>query len=180
MTFSVGFRAPDLKQVLREYSEHIIEQFSTDTLWRDPDLTPQSEPAWLNPEVVSRLHQKLTALMSNKEHFEDWLAGYLSAPKYPTAEPEPLEQTPPLDQAQPSYRDESVRIVLSGTSSEQPQYLYANGRRFTLDEGSMPLARVFSRQRLFDTSELLTLAQSESALQLLRELAKLGFIYQQE
>lgn len=176
MTYSVGFRAPDLKQLLRDYSEHVIENLTANTLLRDPDLTPQSEPAWLDPKVAERLHLELSAMLANGNHFADWLAASLSHPKYPelVSEDPDAELQPDL----PSYRDESSRPVLTGDDPDHPSHLYVNGQDFRLDAGSAPLARYLSRHRQLDTAELFSLAQSESALQLLQQMVKLGVIYQ--
>lgn len=82
LTYSVGFRSPNLADMLGELAMDIGEQPDTPR-YVDPPLSLSMANDEIDPAFVAAAKQQLLALLEDENLIADWLARYMTSPKYP-------------------------------------------------------------------------------------------------
>lgn len=82
MTWSVGFRAPTLAEMLADLATELMAR-DDDRYYRDPPLRATMAEETIDPAFVSRLQHMLQEVVDDRDLLEDWFARYMTAPKYP-------------------------------------------------------------------------------------------------
>ena len=82
MTFSLGFRAPLLSDMLSDLAVELSAQ-GLDQHYRDPVLTAAMSANEIDPSFVAHAKRQLLTLLDNDPLIADWLARFMTAPKYP-------------------------------------------------------------------------------------------------
>ncbi|MFK7915011.1 MAG: cupin domain-containing protein [Pseudomonadales bacterium] len=81
-TWSVGFRAPTLADMLGDLAIELMAQ-DNDPRFTDPPLTPAMAGATVDPAFFKRARAMLQQLLDDDQLIEDWFCRYMTAPKYP-------------------------------------------------------------------------------------------------
>lgn len=82
ITYSIGFRAPMLGEMLTDLAFEIIAQ-DNDQPYRDPPLNPLMVGREINPAFIGQVQSMLTRLAADEALLTDWFARYMTTPKYP-------------------------------------------------------------------------------------------------
>ncbi len=82
MTFSLGFRAPLLSDMLSDLAVELSAQ-GLDQHYRDPVLTAAMSTDEIDPSFIAHAKRQLLTLLDNDPLIADWLARFMTAPKYP-------------------------------------------------------------------------------------------------
>jgi len=82
LTFSIGFRSPSLSDMLGDLAIELAARGGVDH-YRDPSLSPAMAQEKIDPAFVAQAKQQLIALIDDDALIADWLARYMTAPKYP-------------------------------------------------------------------------------------------------
>ncbi len=82
LTFSVGFRAPTLAEMLEDLAVELMAR-GDDRFYRDPALTPAMANGPIDQAFVTAVQNQLRELAEDDELLEDWFARYMTSPKYP-------------------------------------------------------------------------------------------------
>ncbi len=82
LTFSIGFRSPSLSDMLGDLAIELAARGGVDH-YRDPPLTPTMAQENIDPAFVAQAKQQLITLIDDDALIADWLARYMTAPKYP-------------------------------------------------------------------------------------------------
>lgn len=85
LTFSIGFRSPNLADMLGELAMDIGEQPDTPR-YVDPPLDVTMARDEIDAAFVTQAKQQLSALLEDEALIADWLARYMTSPKYPGLE----------------------------------------------------------------------------------------------
>ncbi|WP_127958269.1 cupin domain-containing protein [Serratia microhaemolytica] len=105
LNYSVGLRAPNGRELLSSYADHILEQELGSERYRDADLQPRRQAAEILPHEVDKLRQMIIDLVQQPEHFTHWLGEFISQPRHE------LDVAPP----EPPYQcDEVHQLLLAG------------------------------------------------------------------
>jgi 50S ribosomal protein L16 3-hydroxylase len=97
MTYSIGFRAPSLAELVEGWGEHQADALADDLRYTDPDLHPQDHPGEIGAQALDRLHGLVQAALGDRETFARWFGTHASQPKYPDIDWRPDE---PVTQAE--------------------------------------------------------------------------------
>ena len=97
MTYSIGFRAPSLAELVEGWGEHQADSLPDDLRYTDPGLAAQTHPAEIAPQALDRLHGLVQAALSDRAAFARWFGSYASQPKYPEIDWRPEQ---PLSQGE--------------------------------------------------------------------------------
>jgi len=81
LTYSIGFRAPAAQELAIAYLQFLEDRLVRSGTYRDPGLLPQSNPARLGEELLTRYARMLHGLPGSKAGIRDFLGRYLSEPK---------------------------------------------------------------------------------------------------
>ena len=81
MTYSIGFRAPQWRELAVHFLRFLEDRVVLDGLYRDPDLTPQAQPARIAPPMVRKVAQRLESIRWSTPQIARFLGEYLTEPK---------------------------------------------------------------------------------------------------
>ncbi len=89
MTYSIGFRAPSVGELVDGWTEHLLDTSGDDDRYTDPDLTVPESPGAIAPQALDRLHTMITERLGDKLAFARWFGEFTTAPK-----PSEIDWTP--------------------------------------------------------------------------------------
>ncbi len=98
LTFSIGFRAPGVQEMLSDFAEWRLQQLDPELCYADPDLRADEAAAGqLSSAALGRMRQLLRqALASNDAQLDHWFGLFITEPKHwlrPAAPDTPLTST---------------------------------------------------------------------------------------
>lgn len=82
MTYSIGFRAPSLSDLVGHYCDDLLENLCDDDRYCDPDLKRQSNPGEISEDAITELHAMVARTLGDRDAFARWFGCYNSTPKY--------------------------------------------------------------------------------------------------
>jgi 50S ribosomal protein L16 3-hydroxylase len=85
MTFSIGFRAPSLADMLADLAVEVAAAPTTEH-YRDPPLTTGMAREDIDPAFMTQLRHQLSSLLQDETLLADWFARYMTQPKLPGLE----------------------------------------------------------------------------------------------
>lgn len=78
MTYSIGFRAPRLSEIISEYCDSYLEQLGEDPYFRDPPRTPNLASAQITDADVDTVRSMLNVLLQDREQIVRWFGHYVT------------------------------------------------------------------------------------------------------
>jgi len=94
MTYSVGFRAPSLAELVEGWAAHQADGLTDEQRYTDPGLTAPVHSGEIPAPALDRLHAMVLEALGDREQFARWFAAHASVPKYPEVDWRPDE---PID-----------------------------------------------------------------------------------
>ncbi|TQF70571.1 cupin domain-containing protein [Pseudoalteromonas luteoviolacea] len=82
LNYSVGFRAPDQKDLISSFADHIIDQETGKLRYGDAELTLRESLGEINLEDKKRVRELLNSLINDEALYSHWLGTFLSQPKH--------------------------------------------------------------------------------------------------
>ena len=82
-TFSVGFRAPTAAEMLDDLATELLSGALPASYLTDPPLTPAMANDQISSAHIAKVRELLLTTLNNQELLADWLARYMTSPKYP-------------------------------------------------------------------------------------------------
>ena len=83
MTFSVGFRAPSMDEMVTSWADYLGEQLEESSRYHDPDLEASGDSALINDVTLARVRQQMLAALDNPEQMAQWFGRTMTQVKYP-------------------------------------------------------------------------------------------------
>ncbi len=81
LTWSVGMRAPDQREVLSRFLDYLQDKLTADAVYRDPGLKRRPHPAEIGPFMRNRIRQMIATLRWNYADIDCCLGEMLSEPR---------------------------------------------------------------------------------------------------
>lgn len=170
MTWSVGFRAPDVLEALQGLAQRAELDSAVDFMrYSDTDLTPQEAlTAQIGQDSLRRLRATLSTVLARDDLLADWLGAYMTQNKYGLFDwSEVSEQTAPPEGT-------LVRQALPTRMTAFEHQFYVNGRAFALTAADQPLIDCLLQQDQWYWQELAARAHSATARRMLGLLLESG------
>ena len=82
LNYSIGFRAPDSKEFLSNFSDYLIDNELGKIRYSDKTLTLRDSCGELNNDEVEKIQSLMLTAIQDKEIIKQWLGVYLSQPKH--------------------------------------------------------------------------------------------------
>lgn len=82
MNYSVGFRAPNQRDLLSSLSDYLIDNDLGNTRYSDPNIKTRSHPGQLHESEVASIKTLMLNALDNNEQFNHWLLQLLSDAKH--------------------------------------------------------------------------------------------------
>lgn len=177
-TWSIGFRAPSLRDMFSDFSEWLFQQLPEETMYADPDLAPwEAADGKISPSGLSRMHALLRdALNRDNSALDRWFGQFMTEPK-PWLHPESSEDTPDAKTFAKRLRSgddllRDTRALLAWIPTENGTVLFVNGEAWEFAKGSEALlGRICTLRRLGHRDVELA---DENSLRILQRLHAAG------
>ena len=95
MTYSIGFRAPSVAELVEGWSGHQADGLTEEERYADPGLAIQANAGEITGPALDRLHEITMKALSDRDAFARWFGLYNSLPKYAETDWRPDE---PIDE----------------------------------------------------------------------------------
>lgn len=121
MTYSIGFRAPSIAEMLLDCSQEIASGYSEDQRFADAGRELVSHPGLITPDDLTQVATHLRQLLADEEQLADWFGRFMTQPQRDSAF---FEQDNPIPRLAPQIRA-AYRPDADGAM------LYINGEQFS-------------------------------------------------
>ncbi len=172
-TWSVGFRAPDMYELL-DWLLMATDGKRQPQLYRDAGRAPDQTNA-LSEKDINHLLQQATDTLKQlplASHLSEWL----SLPRQDTLHllDVDCDQIRRLAPEAKYVRHGGARLLPEEASCG---VVWANGDKYTIEEEARPLAKLLAKQRLVTDNELAPVLKATAAKRLLEEWLEAGYLY---
>ncbi|MBQ4847746.1 cupin domain-containing protein [Pseudoalteromonas sp. MMG005] len=82
LNYSVGFRAPDQKDFLSGFADHLIDSETGNTRYSDPMLSLRDSKGELSSQEVAGIQALMQDALNDPDQLKHWLGAMLSQPKH--------------------------------------------------------------------------------------------------
>lgn len=146
MTYSVGFRAPAMAELIDDFATYIQTQLSDDDRFRAPlEAIEAASPAGIEASALDAVGDALATLVSDPEHLRHWFGSWASQPRdiheateSLVGEEEEQELLAILSDEQASettiHKDGSARYYYCFSQQDNLLLMFANGRCIEIEE----------------------------------------------
>ncbi len=178
LTYSIGFRAPSLKELLSAYTVSFNEH-AKDTFYTDPDLKLQDASGEIRPDDIQSLQNMLLSAISNKTEFANWF-GHFITNNLDDLEPEDdLLDEPAFRKTliQGSHLKRYGNIRFSYINNTDTVTLFYSGQSVLLPISQLSLIQYLCSSHRLDCSELNGFNDKDLTSDLLYTLYSAGCFY---
>jgi len=121
MTYSIGFRAPSLGEMLLDCSQEIASGLTEDQRFGDAGRTHSPHPGLITPADLAQVTAHLRHLIADEERLADWFGRFMTQPQRESLFFEPENPIPALaPQVRAAYRP-----------FQNEAHLFIDGEQFT-------------------------------------------------
>lgn len=159
VTYSVGFRAPSVQEILRDFTDYVGERLLPEQRYADQNLPLQANSAEITADAVQRLQTLLEEVVSNKENLAQWFGKAMTEPKYAEMDLAPEEEMDAdtllewLEQGAILRRTDSSRFAWTEVG-DGGVTLFADGAAFPCPPQSAAFVKALCHEREFDLQQL--------------------------
>ncbi|KZN64892.1 hypothetical protein N473_13950 [Pseudoalteromonas luteoviolacea CPMOR-1] len=181
LNYSVGFRAPDQKDLISSFADHIIDEEAGKNRYSDADLSIRASIGEINFDDKRKIQAMLTGLIENDTLYSQWLGTYLSQPKH-DMDLAPLDDALVAefleDEVEPHdtvIRSGGVRAVYQITDTHI--LLSVNGENYTLPKNTLEQVKLLTDSTAFSFEQVKPALISLEFKQTLTTLINDGLFY---
>lgn len=134
-TFSLGFRAPRITDMLSRWVDEILEDANPETFYEDSNLTRVGRAGEIRPEDLARAREQLAAALQEKSS-QRWLGELVTEPRYDlefTDEEIEFQQNALDDSNEPVTLLPSAKLAWIDTGCDIEVYANGSSQRFSSD-----------------------------------------------
>lgn len=178
-TFSIGFRAPRINDMISRWADQLLEQVEPDDFYRDARQEPATRPGEIRPRDLERAMAQLQAALDQASG-NHWFGELVTEPRYELAEVD-CE----LDEAMAALADGPEFVALSAAAKLAWQQeaegitVFANGESQTFDESVLPALLILCDSWCLASTDLADAIADASTYTLLEYLLQSGCLYVQ-
>lgn len=172
MTFSLGFRAPRLNDMLGRWMDQILERMDPELFYRDPLDKSLPRPGEISPAALQEAYNLLRQTVMAQLSSPVWFGELVTEPRY-TAQLLTEEQS--LDTLEELHLDSTAR--LAWWEGEEQLLVFVNGQAISCSPQCQPLLAVLCKSRRIDREQLNSSRDSSAHRQLLQRLLEMGYIH---
>jgi 50S ribosomal protein L16 3-hydroxylase len=177
LTYSVGFRAPNLAEMYMDLSDALCDLPAGAELYRDPELAPQQNPGLVSPAARARVRAMIRGLALSDAELDRWYARFATRLKPGHEIPRPSRAPTWQNIARRLARGDAVARSEEGRFAylDKPRlFLYVGGEELSCDRATLPLIELVCRARRPPAAELLHASRGAASRDLLTRLFALG------
>ncbi|KID57220.1 50S ribosomal protein L16 arginine hydroxylase [Pseudoalteromonas luteoviolacea] len=181
LNYSVGFRAPDQKDLISSFADHIIDEEAGKSRYSDADLNTRPSIGEINLDDKLKIQAMLTGLIENDTLYSQWLGTYLSQPKHD------MDLAPLDDALVAEFLEDEVEphdtVIRSGGVRAIYQVadtyilLSVNGENYTLPKSTLEQVKLLTDSTTFSFEQVKPALISLEFKQTLTTLINDGLFY---
>lgn len=172
LTYSLGFRAPSLNDMLSRWLDNQLEQLNPEHFYTDPPLPAQPRPGEISAPAAQHALHLLQAQLEKFGQDIHWLGELVTEPRFPLA---PSEAGKSLSEAECVRMEPGAKLAWSESGSSLA--VYANGSRLSAKRTFLPLLQALCRDRVIQRDQWRAYDDDTGIVELLTALAKMGCVY---
>lgn len=183
LNYSVGFRAPDARDLISSFADHMLAQEADSRRFDDAGMTPCAAHGRIDNQVLSQVKSLMTELLDDPVRLANWFGEMISEAKH-DLDLEPAEPAYSLeelvlrmDHGDHLYRLAGVRCFYMQGSE---QVFYVDGDRYQLAKPDNDAIALLCDQARICGPEVACLKQPQALLEVLLPLVNQGYWYFEE
>lgn len=183
MTWSVGYRAPDLTELAGDWFQHLIECAPPHQHYRDQPLRPQAASAEISAEAFANLATMFNTLpQPGGDDFRRWFGRYVTEPKpnlltLPAKQPlAPTELIAHLKHGACLLRHPYTRWAFADLACSDVSVLFCAGEEYDLPQYARPLLIQLCERHRHCRDELVAWLQDPACMHVLGQLYAAGHL----
>jgi 50S ribosomal protein L16 3-hydroxylase len=176
-TFSLGFRAPRIDEMLSRFSDALLDQIEPDQFYRDARSETATRPGEIRPRDLERVTAQIQAALDQSADSR-WFGELVTEPRY-----EQFPEEDELTEARQTLRDGSARISLNPGAKLAWQHddsslvVYANGDSREFPDKLLPLQVTLCEHWALEAEQVQAAVSQDDSLAWLDFLLEAGCIY---
>jgi 50S ribosomal protein L16 3-hydroxylase len=145
MTYSIGFRAPKLKELQHEFLNFLQDNLNTEGLYKDADLSLQHHAAEISDAMIAKVDAALRGIVWNKDNVADFLGKYLTEPKLDVV----FEPNRKISKAEfcKELAQKTLFLSLKSQMLFTKNQFYLNGEKLTVSTEIVAIMKEFSDKK---------------------------------
>ncbi len=175
MSFSIGFRAPNGRELISSFADYVLEHDLGNIHYTDPELMLPISTADVSPKEIEKLRQLMIDVIQQPDTFNDWLGRFITTPLHELdiVRPDPAYQK---DDVYDLLKQGETLIRLNGL-----RVLHVGGRYFVNGEpiisSHTDVLDVLCKYHEINAALIASAMESKSFIALLTELINSGYWY---
>lgn len=176
LTFSVGFRAPSVNEILTGFTDFIGQFISDDIRYCDANRLATKKPHQIESGDINNLKEAISKYLNDEDLLTTWFGQFMTEPRYPE-----LVASNEIDfEYLFNYLSEGGVLIKNPSArlawSEHGGYLqlFSSGGSRYLDSSLKKLIELFCTETELTMNELVDWLDNDDALTLIHELVKQG------
>lgn len=179
MTFSLGFRAPRITDMVSRWVDQLLEQLEPDQYYRDGRRAPMTRPGEIHPRDLERAMAQVQGALDQAEG-NHWFGELITEPRYtPLRDDDDLAEARALLKARPQFVELSPAAKLAWQQEAEGILVFANGECHKFDESVLPSLLILCDSWRLAAVDLETALADPGTASLLDYLLESGVIYVQ-
>ncbi|HEX7047173.1 MAG TPA: cupin domain-containing protein [Gammaproteobacteria bacterium] len=181
MTWSIGFRAPSLRDMFSDFSEWLYQRLPEEKMYTDPDLAfAEARDGSISSSARTRMRDILrTAISVDDAVLDRWFGQFITEPK-PWLQCEPPAATPEFEAFATRFRDGDAllrdsRALLAWSPADDGVLFFENGEARKMSRGMEDLLECVCTKRRIEFAG--PQSMNDDAIELLRELHSAGVLH---
>ncbi|MFP8965276.1 JmjC domain-containing protein [Pokkaliibacter sp. CJK22405] len=182
ITYSVGFRAPSMQEILRDYTDYLGERMLPEQRYADANLALQANSGEISAAAIAQLKAQLIASIEKEENLAQWFGKAMTEPKYAEIDPAPEEEMDAetlvemLQEGAVLRRTEGCRFAWTAVG-DGGVTLFADGASFPCPPAAVSFVQELCHQRELEGAKLVALLNDPAAQAMLQILYNQGSLY---
>jgi 50S ribosomal protein L16 3-hydroxylase len=183
MTYSIGFRAPGVADMIRSFAATVAERVADEDRYEDPDLAVQANPGEITTDTVERVRRLIMERLDDRDSLAAWFGKHVTEPKYDHV-PDPPEDAPSVSEVREALSEpDAVLLRAEGSRFAYQERrgggvrLFVDGEGFLCAGAAADLAKHLCAETVLPAADIRSLLTDAHALALLAELMDRGSLY---
>lgn len=176
-TFSIGFRAPGISDMLTRWTDQLLLQMGTEQFYRDAGRAPAIRPGEIqgsdNEKALAQLHRALDQAVNNA-----WFGELVTEPRYDIElDEQELADAQALLHGGAQNVSLSPAAKLAWQENEQDLTVFANGESLNCEHSALPCLLALCDNRILTGAALDSACADDNTKKLLERLLYSGCIH---
>jgi len=176
-TFSIGFRAPRINDMVSRWVDQLLEQLDNDQFYRDAGQTSVTRPGEIRPRDMERALAQLQAAL-DQDPGNHWFGELVTEPRYePTPDGDDLAEAKALLSDGATFVELSPAAKLAWQQELEGIAVFANGESQEFPQGVLPVLITLCGSLRLEGDTLSSAMIDPHSATLLHYLLESGCIY---